>query len=417
MDRELDASYRKERWRRRAGLTGGVLALAAFLLLLLPGLLRPAVARERIRTGVVDRGPIEAVVEATGSVIPAFEASLSSPVEARVEKILKRPGERVAIGEEILRLDSSALLVDLGRLEDQLGKKANEREQLLIQLGRSVDALRGRGEAAKLDLEAAEYRAEQNRKLRGEGLVSEQVLRASEVEAKKARIAVAQLDAEAAGERRATDAALAGVELDLLMLRRDRDAARRQLELATTRAQGAGVLTWVIPQEGVILKRGEVIARVADLETYRVEGKVSDVHAAHLAAGQRTRVEIGGEVLSGNVAQVLPTIESGTVKFLVDLDDPRHPALRNNLSVDVLVTWDSRPDVLRAPRGPYAGGGQVLPVFVIDRADGHRADRRRVSFGLAGYDRLEVLDGLAEGDEVIVSDMSEHLHLSRLGLD
>lgn len=235
MDRELDASFKRGRLRRRVGLTAGGVFLVAAVLVLLPGWLRPTVARERIRTGVVDRGPMEAVVEASGVVIPAFEGLLSSPAEARIEKILKRAGETVAAGEEILLLDSSALEVEVGRLEDLLLKKANEQAQLRLQLERSVFALRGRIERARLDLEAFEYRAEQNRKLRGEGLVSEQVARAAEVEAKKARIEVEQLEAEAAGERRSTDASLAGVELDLAMLRRDRGEAVRQLLLATDR--------------------------------------------------------------------------------------------------------------------------------------------------------------------------------------
>lgn len=416
MDRELDASFKKERLRRRVGYTAGSLVLATAVLILLPGWLRPTLARERIRTGVVDRGPIEAVVEASGLVIPAFEGILSSPVEARVEKILKRPGETVAAGEEILRLDTSALEVELGRLEDQLLKKANEQAQLRLQLEKNVTALRGQIAAARLDREAFGERATQNRTLRGEGLVSEQVARAAEVEAQKARIAVEQLEAQSAGEGRSTDVALAGVEIDLAILRRDRDEARRQLELATTRAPSSGVLTWVLPQEGVTLRKGEVIARIADLEAFRVEAKVSDVHASRLRAGEAARVMVDGEALGGRLAQVLPTIESGTLKFVVELDDPRHAKLRNNLSVDVLVVYETRPDVLRAPRGPYASGGLVQPVFVVDAGNGRSALRRSVRFGLAGRDRFEVLDGLAAGDEVIVSDMSEQIHLSRINL-
>jgi len=233
MDRELDASYRKGLLRRRVAWVGGSVALVVAVLLFLPGWLRPSIARERIRIGKVDRGPIEGIVEASGQVIPAFEGVLSSPVEARVEKILKRPGEVVKAGEEILRIDTSASRIELERLEDQLRKKANEQAQLRISLEKSLTDLRGRIESQKLDVEALQYRAEQNRKLRGDGLVSEQMLKASEVEAKKARIELDQLLAQSENEHRATDAQLEGLELDLGTLRRDRDEAR------LTRAEGA----------------------------------------------------------------------------------------------------------------------------------------------------------------------------------
>jgi HlyD family secretion protein len=389
------------------------LALVVAVLLFLPGWLRPSVARERIRTGRVDRGPIEGIVEASGQVIPAFEGVLSSPVEARVEKILKRPGEVVKAGEEILRIDTSASRIELERLEDQLRKKANEQAQLRISLEKSLTDLRGKIESQKLDVEALQYRAEQNRKLRGDGLVSEQLLKASEVEAKKARIELGQLEEQSKNEHRATDAQLQGLELDLATLRRDRDEAKRQLELATTRSDRSGVLTWVVPQEGTTVRKGEVIARIADLDSFRVEAKVSDVHSSALHPGETVRVMLDAQPLSGRLAQVNPTIESGTVKFTVDLDDKRNPKLRNNLSVDVLVVTDFRANVLRAPKGPYAQGGAAEPVFVVL---GDHAVRRSVRFGLSGYDRFEVLDGLAEGDEVILSDMRDYVQLSQVNL-
>jgi len=413
MDRELDVSFRRSVLRRRVVWAVGSVALVVAILLFLPGWLRPSIAREQIRTGKVDRGPIEGIVEASGQVIPAFEGVLSSPVEARVEKILKRPGEVVKAGEEILRIDTSESRIALERLEDQLRKKANEQAQLRINLEKSLTELRGKIESKKLDVEALRYRLEQNRKLRGEGLVSEQLLQASEVEAKKARIELDQLQEQSGNEHRSTDAQLQGLELDLATLRRDRDEAKRQLDLATTRSDRSGVLTWVVPQEGTTVRRGDVIARIADLDSFRVEATVSDVHSSALHAGETVRVMLDGQPLSGHLAQVNPTIENGTVKFTVDLDDKRNRKLRNNLSVDVLVVTDSRANALRVPKGPYAQGGAAVPVFVVQ---GDHATRRTVRLGISGYEHFEVLEGLAEGDEVILSDMRDYVHLPRVNL-
>ena len=413
MDRELDVSVQRRRTGRRVAWGIGTLGLIAVVLALLPAWLRPSLERDRIRTGKVDRGPVEGVIEASGSVIPAFESVLSSPVDARVEKILKRPGETVRAGDEILRLDTSPQRLRLETIEDNLSRKANEQQQVRLALEKSLRELRGRIESGRLDSETSEYRAEQNRKLRVDGLVSEQTLKASETEAKKARIELAQLEDSVENERRASQAKLEGLELDLRTLRKERDEALRQLELATTRSDRAGVLTWVIPQEGATIRLGEVIARIADLDSFRVDATVSDVHSSRLAVGQTVRVMLDGEALPGRLSTVYPMIENGAVKFAVDLNDTRNPKLRNNLRVDVLVVTGSRREVLRIPKGPFAKGGATEPVFVIR---GGQAVRRTVRLGVSGYDHYEVLDGLAEGEEVILSDMSDYTHLEQVSL-
>jgi HlyD family secretion protein len=413
MDRELDVSFQRRRIGRRLAWGIGSLALVVAVLVLLPGWLRPSIERDRIRTGRVDRGPVEGIVEASGTVIPAFESVMSSPVDARIQKILKRPGEAVRAGEEILRLDTSASRLALETIEDNLARKANEQRQVRLALEKSLNDLRGRIESSRLDAEASEYRAEQNRKLRTDGLVSEQTLKGAEVEAKKARIELAQLEASVASERRSAQAQLEGLDLDLNTLRKELGEARRQLELANTRSDRAGVVTWVVPQEGATVRVGEVVARIADLDSFRVEATVSDVHSSRLAPGLPVRVMIDGQPLPGRLANVYPTIENGAVKFAVDLDDARHPKLRNSLRVDVLVVTASRAGTLRVPKGPFSQGGASEPVFVIR---GDRAVRRTVRLGVSGYDHLEVLDGLSEGEEVILSDMSDYAHLEQVSL-
>jgi HlyD family secretion protein len=414
MDRELDASHRYRRLGLRVAWSAGAVALGAAILVLLPGWLRPSVARAEIRTGKVDRGPVEGIVEASGTVIPAFEAVLSSPIDARVEKVLKRPGEMVRAGEEVLKLDTSAARLEVEKIGDQLARKANEQRQLRLSLEKSLSDLRGQIERQRLDAEALAYRAEQNRRLRADGLVSEQTLKAAEVEAKKAQIELAQLEESVGSARRSTDAQLEGLELDLATLRKEQEEARRLLELATTRSDRSGVLTWVVPQEGVTVPRGQVIARIADLDSFRVEASVSDVHSSRLRAGQLVRVMLDGKPLTGRLSAIDPTIENGAVKFTVDLDDARHPKLRNNLRVDVLVVSAARTNTVRVPKGPFAREGATEAVFVVQE---DQAVRRKVRFGLTGYDFFEVLDGLAPGEEVIVSDMREFEELARVNIE
>jgi HlyD family secretion protein len=126
-----------------------------------------------------------------------------------------------------------------------------------------------------------------------------------------------------------------------------------------------------------------------------------------------------GEPLEGRLASVDPTIENGVVRFTAELDEPSAPDLRNNLRVDVLVVTGRRANALRVPRGSFGDTGDRAVVFVVRGGDengrgGGWAVRRSVRLGLSGYERFEVLDGLAEGETVILSDMSDFLHLDRV---
>ena len=170
----------------------------------------------------------------------------------------------------------------------------------------------------------------------------------------------------------------------------------------------AGAITYPWKADGATVGTGEVLARIADLDSFRVEASVADAYASRLEVGRPVRVLIDDEPLPGRVSGILPTIESGAVRFTVDLDEPSHPGLRHNLRVDVLVVTGFRADVLRAPRGPYIqGGGDEHQVFVVR---GDRARRTDIRLGLIGHEFYEIVEGLEEGDEIVLSDMRDYLH-------
>lgn len=414
MDRELTTDVKLKRLLRRLAIGLPLLLGAWGVFFLLPGWLRPSVSRSRILTARVERGPVEETIEASGTVLPAREKVLSSPIDTRILKVLEHPGDAVHRGDALLELDTETVRLELDRIEDRLARKHNEQLQLRLALERSLAELKGQIEKAELDRQIAAARHERDLKMSADGLISKETLQESEVEEQKAGIGLEQLRASVESARRATATELDGVTLDLAMLEKERGEARHRLELATTRAEEDGVLTWIATEEGSSVRRGDVLARVARLDTFRVEARVSDVHAPRIAAGLSARVVIDERVLAGSVASVYPKIEEGTVKFTVELEDPGNSALRQNLRVDVLVVTGSHEKSLRVRRGPFAqAGGALRDVFVV--RDGY-AVRTRVRLGLAGREYVEVEDGLAEGDELVTSDMSDYAHMNRIGL-
>jgi HlyD family secretion protein len=166
-----------------------------------------------------------------------------------------------------------------------------------------------------------------------------------------------------------------------------------------------------VTEVGGRVRRGDVLARVADLSSFRVEATFSDVNASRLVAGIPARVRVSGGTLEGSLARVLPTVHNGAVTAVVTLERGASPELRPNLRVDVDLVLDRRASTLRLAKGSYVAGEGTVRVFVVR---GDRARRVDVKLGATGVERHEVLSGLSEGDEVIVSDMSRLAHLEEV---
>ena len=412
MDREIDISERRRRTRSRVIVAVVVVIVVVAGIVFAADFLKPTVHRSRVRFATVERGDFEATVQASGTVVPASERVLSSPAETRVLSVLRRPGARVAAGEPILTLDTSQLESQLESVEDKLAQNASQQVQAGVQYENQRDGFKSDIQIQELDLEIARYRLDQRKRLEVDGLISEEEIKQAEVEVRRSEIRVVRLRDEIEAARRTHEADLERLELDADLLRKDRAEVQRQLERATTRSPIDGVLTWAIDEVGSTVAAGAIVARVADLQSFRIEARVSDAYAGRLESGQRVRVKTADALLEARLTTILPTIESGAMQFEVDLDDPNDPALRHNMRVDVLVVTDRREDVLRIRRGPFIqSGGMNHKVFVVE---GDRAHRTDIDLGLSGHEYYEIRDGLEEGDEVILSDMSNYLHAREL---
>jgi len=405
MDRPVDPSYSRRRWMKRVGLA--VPVGVAFLATLAwgPAFLTPSVTRARVRTSLVSVGPIESTLTASGTVVPEFEQVLAAPLDARVLRILKRPGDKVRKGDPIVQLDVSDSESEIKTIDNKVSIKENEQSQLRISLENTLIELRSQLEIKRLEVQSLGLDVSQNRKLRSDSLISDEQLRKSEVQWQRAQIELKKLEESIQSAEKSTRAQLAGCDIEMAILRQEKQDKERRLRLATTQSDRDGVLTWVVQEVGSVVNQGAVIARVADFSSFRVEATLSDVHAIQLMPGLPARVLANEKMLDGMITSILPTIKDGAVTIVIGLKNKADPNLRSNLRVDVYVVSGHKDKALKIKRGPAVPGEGVHDLFVIR---GDVAVRNPVRIGLSSFEEAEVLSGLMEGDEVIVSDMSDY---------
>jgi len=413
MDRPIAPEVHRRRLVRRLGQTIAALLVAALVWLAFTAWITPGVDRGRIRTARVERGPVSETLTASGTVVPRRETVITSSIDSRVARVLVRPGEEVTTGQSLVELDLTTARLDLERRDDQLALKRNERTRRELALRQKRHDLASRLELQQLDREAAHHEARRNQEYFDLGLISDDELRRSEIAARRAVMAQEQLVAALTSADSTLAAELQGLDLELAIEARDRDDVARRLDLASIASNRDGVVTWVLSEEGATVREGDVLARVSDLSDYRVDAQVADVHVHKVQTGQPVVVATGEQRLPGHVAGVRPTVQDGALVLEIALDQPDHPSLRPNLRVEVHVVTASHANALRIKRGQFLARDGSYKAYVIQ---GERAERRDLELGLVSYEYFEVLSGLREHDEVILSDMSDHLHRAEVRL-
>ncbi|NUO83826.1 HlyD family efflux transporter periplasmic adaptor subunit [candidate division KSB1 bacterium] len=411
MDRPLTPAFLKRQNVLRGLKIGGAVLFVVIGITMISGWLHPSVNRNRIRTAKVEVGPMEASITATGTVVPEFEQVLSSPIDTRVLKVLKKPGDVLAPGDAILGLDLSGAQLEYDKLNDQITLKQNQQTQLKIDLDKTLSDLQTQLHINKLRLEFLQSKSAQQQELFAIGGSSKEQLRQSKLEEEIAALELTQLETTIRNTEQSLKNQLEGVATEISILQKERSERQHQLSLAGAKADRAGVLTFTVTAEGTTIRKGDVLARIADLNAFRVDVTVSDIHAHRLAVDMPAKVKVNEAVLTGKVAAILPAVENGIMTMHVSLDDKASKLLRSNLRVDVYLITAFKERVLRVKKGPFVNGEGAHEAFVV--RDGV-AIKTPIGIGLASFDYYEVTEGLAEGEEVIISDMQDFIHMDEV---
>lgn len=400
--------------RRRRRHLAAALALAVLFGAALWGAnraLRPGVGAADIVVAEVRRGDVDNTINATGVIIPVHEEVVSSPGASRVARVHAKPGQQVGAGELLLELDDREIRLALEAFKEQLAQQDNRVAVLALEMDQKLKQTRSSIELLEIDLQSARARHERNQKLRSSGLVSGEDLLTAQLNVQRNEIQLRQQRELVEDTRRATAGAIAAARLQQAILHKQ--IARQEGLLAQTRvcAPFSGMLTSLVEEEGASVAAGQLVARVSELNNYRVEASLSDFHARQLAPGQPVRVAQNGAVLAGTVRTILPEIQNGSIKLLVDLAQPHNPQLRNKMRVDVDVVTARRAGVLVIDKGAAFNGRGRQPAF---RVDGGMARKTVLELGAGDGKVVEVAAGARAGDRFIVSDTAAFKELDTI---
>jgi HlyD family secretion protein len=365
----------------------------------------PSVDRATVLIDEVKRGPMIRDVRGTGTLVPEDIRWIPAQTVSRVDRILIHPGAIVQPNTVILELTNPELQREALDSEYQLKAAEADYENLKVQLNSELLNQKSVTANVRSDYEQAKIQAEVDDKLRAEGLGNEVTAKLSKVRADQLAIRV-QLE-----EGRTQN--IADTEKVRLLAQHSRvdqqralyDLKRSELDSLHVRAGINGVLKLVPVDVGQQVIPGANLARVADPKKLKAEIRIPETQARDVAIGQSASIDTRNGVVAGKVFRIDPSVQNGTVTVDIEITGPLPLGSRPDLSVDGTIELENLRDVLFVGRPVHGQSETSIGIFKLT-PDGSEAVRTTVKLGKSSVNTVEIVQGLALGDKIILSDMS-----------
>jgi RND family efflux transporter MFP subunit len=413
---------KKKKFRRNAAWIGiGIVALAAIAV----GVYRlkpaaPTVDASVIWPDTVKRGPLVVQVRGLGTLVPREDSIQLIPAQtdATVVRIRVLPGTKVTPDTILMDLADPELQQKL--LDAQLALKGAEADyqNLRATLQSTLMDKKAAAAAVNSDYTQDELQADTDKKLYDLGVISGVAMNASKNKAE-------QLTSQHQISQEQIDVNTRAIQIQLASQQTKIDQAKALLGLyekqeaaLQVRAGISGVLTTLATplQVGQHVTVGTSVAEVVQPDKLKAALNIAETQAHDIQLDQPAEIDTHNGVVPGHVTRIDPSVLNGTRVVDVTLDGALPPGAVPQLSVDGTIDQERLQDVLYVGRPAFGNPNSTISLFRID-PDGKTATRVQVKVGKASVTQIQILDGLKDGDRVILSDMSRYDNTDKVRLD
>ena len=375
----------------------------------------PTLDRSTTVIGVVKRGEMVREVKGNGTLVPQVTRWIPAPADGRVEKILVQAGIEVSAGTVIVELSNPQMEQQALDAEFQVKTAEADAENLKTRL--ESDGMTQQSQIASInaDYSQAKLQLDSEEALAKQGLVAELPLKVSRVHvldlANRLKVEQQRLAVSAKANKAQLNAQNSRIEQLRALAKWKKD----QVEALKVRAGTSGVLQQVSVQEGQQVTPGVNIARIADPASLKAELKVAETQINDVKENQLAIVDTRNGLIHGRVSRIDPAAREGTFTVDISFTEALPGSARPDLSVDGTIELERLRNVLYVDRPAFGQAQQTVGMFKIG-PDGQEATRTQVKLGRTSVSTVEILDGLREGDQVVISDTSSMDNYNRIRL-
>jgi RND family efflux transporter MFP subunit len=381
----------------------------------------PTVDRSTIWPDTVKRGPmIRQVRGSTGSLVPREDSIelIPAQTEATVVRIRVLPGTEVTPDTILMDLTDPQLEQEL--LNAQLGLKQAQADYKSLQATLESTLMDKKTAAAQINAAYTQdqLQAQTDKALYDLGVIAGIAYSNSKNTADQLtiqhKLSLEQLDVN----QKAVEVQLASQQTKIDQAKALLDLYRKQTQALQVRAGISGVLSPLATpvQVGQHVTAGTSVAEVIQRDKLKAALQIAETQARDIQIGQPASIDTHNGIIPGHVTRIDPSVVNGTRTVDVTLDGPLPAGAVPQLSVDGTIDLERMTDVLYVGRPALGNENSTLSLFKVD-PDGKGATRVPVKVGRASVNSIQVIEGLKEGDTVILSDMSRWDNVDRIRLE
>ena len=390
--------------KRRLLLIGGAAALLAVLGFALPGILRlfsadASVSASRLAFATVERGPFVRDIAAEGKVVAANSPTLYATYRGAV-KLLVHAGDAVKKGQVLAVIDSP-------ELRNKLAQEQSKADGMQVDyLQAQVDARTKRGDLqkaydnAQIDAKSAATNLDREQKAFAAGAATGVEVDAAKDALEKADIALTHAKSDLGMNNDSLNFNIQAKKLahdnQLLVVQ---DLQRQVDDLNVKSPVDGQVGQLFIAPVATVAKDAQLLS-VIDLSALEVEVKVPESFARDLAIGMTGEISGNGNTWKGLVSAISPEVVNGEVAARVRFEGSTPKELRQNQRLSVRILLDQRSNVLTVQRGSFVDESGGSYAYVVK--DGI-ATKTPIRVGESSIDKVEILQGLKEGEQIVIS--------------
>jgi len=364
----------------------------------------PSVDRATVWIDTVKRGEMLRQVRGIGTLVPEEVRWIPATSDGVIEERRVRAGDVVKpdtillimSNPDVRQRSTDAELQLKGAEADLASLRATLQNEILNQ-----EAMEANTEAeynkAKLDYEA-------NLELAKDGLIADVILRKSQVTAQELASKTETEKKKIEGIAKSVDARIGAQQARVDQLRVVYELRRKQLEELNVRAGVAGVVQQVPVEAGMRVAPGTILAKVAEPGRLKAELQIAETQVKDVIPGQVASIDTRNGIIPGQVIRIDPAAVNGTVKVDVQLNGEYPRGARPDLSVDGTIDIERLANVLYVGRPAYGQAESTVGIFKL--MQNGEANRIQVKLGRSSVNQIEILEGLRESDQVMLSDMS-----------
>jgi len=359
--------------------------------------------REDIIVAEVSKGNLVRDVRAPGTLQPTKLRWIASSSSGRIDEVLIQPGAIVEKDTVIMVLSNPTLARDVDSANYAL--QVAEAELSALEKRLTGTYLSQQAVVAEVDssFQNATFRMEAN-----EALAVKQIV--SVLDLKETQLLQKQFDTLLQIERKRLEhladlhvAEIASQQAQINQARSQFKLQQSLLDDLNVKAGLKGILQAVPVEQGQQIAEGVILARVAREDSLKAELRVQESQVSDVRIGQEVIVSAGGQRVTGHIQRIDPAVQNGVVLVDVEFSGDRLDAERPDLRVDGVIVTERLTNVLLLKRPVNSQEHSVGSLYQMDSSSAF-ATLTDVRFGTASLDKIELLEGLREGDQVIVSD-------------